>query len=408
MSRPKPQRPAALTIITNSELGTFRECPMKHHFRYREKLRPKVEGRALAIGSVFHHGMSAGIVAGYHPQFARGKTNEERLAAQIAAAQSDVAAELMDWAGRTTAHGVGVDFAALEEDAADGAEMLKWALASYFTSTVLDLDELRLVETEAAFKINVRDRLGRRGRVEFQGVRDAVFYAPKYNAVILHEHKTVSSAPSDIEKRAELDPQTNGYTYALKEEHAAGKLWYYDLDDPTTDQPKPVPANASLGSVAYNAIKKKKPSTPKLNKDGTVSAAQIDTLGSIYRAALEDQVRRGHPVTDKQLVLLGNLEQRTGAYFHRHEFVRNQSDLDRWRSDTVIDAGRIRAADRDPAMRTRNPGNCTMPWSMKCEYRGVCIDDTPELRAQFRKLEDAHPELREEEAKPEPAFDVGF
>jgi hypothetical protein len=36
---------------------------------------------------------------------------------------------------------------------------------------------------------------------------------------------------------------------------------------------------------------------------------------------------------------------------------------------------------------------------MPCEYRQVCIDDRPELRAMFRVADTAHTEVRDAEAE---------
>lgn len=389
----KPHRSPALTVVTTSELQTFRDCPNKHHFKYRERLRVKAEAKALAFGSIFHGGMSAGITAAFGPP-AFLMTEDQRLEAAIAAATANLDSKLMDWAGKQVAYGTGVDYDRLAQDAEDGVVMLKWMLEHYFSMTRLDFTELRLVETERAFQVNVVDRAGRKSKLDFAGVRDAVFYDPRYNQLVLHEHKTVSSAPSDIGKRAEMDPQTCGYVYSLRKQHAEGAFWYV-ADDGTS---RTVPADATVGRVAYNAVRKKKPSIPKVNQDGTVSVAAIDTLGSLYRDALREQVQvRGKDVTPKQAELLARLEARADAFMYRHEFQRADAEVERWRSDTFADASRLREANRRPELRTRNPGHCSMAWSMPCEYRGVCIDDTPELRAGFRVAEVANEEVREAE-----------
>ncbi len=269
--------------------------------------------------------------------------------------------------------------------------MIKFMLTNYFTLSKRDLTDLLLVDTEKPFAVPVRDAIGRKTRLEFHGVRDALFYDPVYNALELHEHKTVSNLPEDIGKRAEMDPQTSGYMYALVEDRNAGRLKFPDGT--------PVPANAVLGRIAYNAIRKKVPATPKVNKDGTVSVAAIDTTGELYMAALnEQQHERKIPVTDKQLEKLRELTARGQTYFGRVEYQKTRAEIERWRSDTLVDASRIRGANTNPALRTRNPGNCNMAWSMKCEYRQPCLDDTPESRAMFRVLEDAHPEIREAES----------
>lgn len=384
----KPRRAVGLTIVTTSEIQTFRDCPQKHDFAYRERLRPLVTGKALAIGDIFHRGMSAGLFAGW--KGVDGLTVDQRLAREIAASTADVDKRVFEWVQEVVEHDKNADYIALQAFADDAGGMIKFMLTNYFELAKRDLENLVLVEAERPFAVRLRDSIGRKTRVEFRGVRDAVFYDPTYNAIELHEHKTVSNLPDDIGKRAEMDPQTSGYVYALMEEREIGKLKFLDGTL--------VPLDAVLGRVAYNAVRKKKPSIPKVNKDGSVSVAAIDTTHEIYMAALDEQQKvRKIPVSDKQLELMRGLSARVNPYYGRHEYYKTRAEIERWRSDTMVDAGRIRAANTTPAMRTRNPGHCNMAWSLPCSYRSVCLDDTPETRASYRVLDTAHPEVREAE-----------
>lgn len=383
-----PRRAAGLTVITTSEVQCARDCMNRHHFKYRERLRPKVEGKALAIGHIFHGGMSAGLLAGWSN--VDGLTVDERLERQIAASTAKVDAQVQAWVQAQALHDRNADYSALEAFATDGAEMLRFMLSNYLREARGDLTALMLVDVEAAFAVRLRDSIGRTMPVRFDGVRDALFYDPVHNALELHEHKTVSNMPEDIGKRAEMDPQTAGYMYALLELRKQGALKFFDG--------RPVPQDAVLGRVAYNAVRKKRPRQPNVNQDGRVSVAAIDTTAEIYIRALDDQAARGIPVNEKQLAKAQELATRRGAYYHRHEFYRTREEIERWRVDIAVDAARIRQAERDPRFRTRNPGHCNMPWSLSCEYRPVCLDDTPETRALYNVSSDAHPEVREAEA----------
>lgn len=389
LARPAPRRAAGLTVVTTSEVQCARDCMNKHHFKYRERLRPKVEGKALSIGHIFHGGMSAGLLAGWSN--VDGLSVDDRLARQIAAATSDVDAKVQAWVQAQAVHDKRADYSALEAFATEGGEMLRFMLSNYLRESRADLTGLLLVDVERAFGVRLRDSIGRKMPVRFDGVRDALFYDPVHNALELHEHKTVSNMPQDIGKRAEMDPQTAGYMYALLELRKEGSLTFFDG--------RPVPGDAVLGRVAYNAVRKKRPSTPKVNQDGRVSVAAIDTTAEIYVRALDEQALvRKIPVDAKQLAKAQELASRSGAYFHRHEFYRTREEIERWRTDIAVDAARIRQADRDPRYRTRNPGHCNMPWSLSCEYRAVCLDDVPENRALYNVSSDAHPEVREAEA----------
>lgn len=394
--RPAPRRSAALLVLTASEAQTWRDCPQKHHFKYRLRLRTKVDAPALAIGSILHSGMSSGLRAGWSG--VDGLSVAQRVERQVAAAQAGIDALVMKWTAKLIEHTRVTDYDELAEDAAATSAMVKWMLGHYFAATSGDLTSLILVETERAFSVPLRDIKGRPVKhLRSEGVRDAVFYDPTYNALDLHEHKSVGATPRDLERRAEMDPQTTTYINSLFEDLAQGRLKLVTGE--------PVPRDAKIGRLNYNALKKKIPSTPKVNQDGTVSIAAIDTLPRLYVEALDEQSRapehggRGIPVTEKQYAKAKELADKGDTFFARVEYFRTQAELERWRVEAFMDASRIREANRNALARTRNPGHCTMPWSMRCEYRQLCLDpESTELASQFRISRDIHAEVREAEA----------
>lgn len=380
----KPKR-VHLTVVTDSELQAFRSCHRKHHYQYRERLRPMIDGKALAIGSIFHSGMSSGLRAGWAN---RSLPNEQRLAAEIAAACENIDALVVAWASKIVEHGTGVDFEKLNTEVVKTAAMVKWMLTHYFISTVADLSNLVLVETEMAFRVDLHNKRGHVApHLKYEGVRDAVFYDPDYNQLVLHEHKTAGGDPRQIEKRVEMDSQTKGYLYALKQQRATMKA----VDGTPM-------AGAHLGRVAYNVLRKSLPHAPKVNQNGAVSVAACDTTADMYADALREQVEaRKIPVAIKQQEFLDGLRTRGDTRFARIEHHQTASEIETWRNDTVVDAARIREANRDPSKRTRNPGNCNMAWSLPCTYRSVCLDDTPGIRKTFRISADSHAEVRNAE-----------
>lgn len=389
---PRVRRSPRLTVVTNSELQEFRSCPQKHHFAYRERLRPLVDAKPLAVGGIFHAGMRSGLVAGWAPGW-KSRPGDQRLAQQVEAAQRDIDDLVGKWAAKIVEHVQDADYEQLATEADDTAAMVKWMLAHYFTMTRGDLDQLVLVEAEVAFKVPVRDKRGLVRHLFFAGVRDAVLYDPGYNQLVLDEHKTSGSAPRDVEKRVEMDPQTAGYTYALKEQLASSEMRTVDGDV--------VPRDAGVGRVLYNVLRKSRPKDPKVNQDGKVSVAQCDTTPEKYNEALlEQQSARSIPITEKQREFFDVLVAKGDRYFARVEWHRTDAELERWRSETYVDAARVREAERDPTRRTRNTGHCNMAWSLPCSYRSVCLDpDAPELRKQFRVSADPHAEVREAEVE---------
>lgn len=393
-STTRAKRSAALTVFTNSELQTFRDCAQKHDFAYRQRLRPLVEGKALAVGSIFHDGMRDGIRAGWAPGW-KSTPNPVRLENQITAAVLGIDGLVGRWAAKIVEHSevASVDYERLATEVDETAAMVKWMLAHYFRQTARDLVDLVLIEAERAFRVPIRAKDGSVRHLYQAGVRDAAFFDPAYNAVVLAEHKTCSSAPRDIEKRAEMDPQTTGYVYALREGLAAGEL--------VTVDGEAIGREASVARFHYNALRKSSPKTPKVNQDGTVSVAAIDTTPAMYQAALDEQAHvRKISVTPKQVELYQRLVDGGDRYFARVEYHRTDAEIERWRSETFVDAARVREADRDPTRRTRNSGHCNMPWSMKCVYRSICLDPkAPELRTMFRVTDDPHGEVRAAEAE---------
>lgn len=389
----KARRSPQLTIVTNSEVTTFRSCPQLHHFSYREKLRPKVEAKPLAVGSIIHAGMSAGLRAGWAPGW-QGRSVDDRRRDQIAAALQGIDDKVMTWAGEVMTNATTeLNFESLSAEVDQMAEVVKFLLEHYFAATTSDLTDFVLVETEAPFLVGIRNKSGILQHLKLNGVRDAVMYDPLYNQVVLMEHKTAGSDPRGVERRVEMDPQTTGYAYALREQLNAGLLKCVDGKELR------VADGVTVGRTIYNVLRKSKPREPNINKDGSVSAAAIDTTADIYAAALNRQVtERMIPTSVKQVELLEKLRGQGDRYFARLEYFRTPEEIERWRSEMYVDAARIREADRDPTRRTRNTGHCNMPWSLKCSYRSICMDpDAPELYTLFKRIDDAHAEVREAE-----------
>jgi len=376
-----------LTVVTNSELATFRDCPQLHHFVYREGLRPRLRARALALGSVLHDALADGYRAGY--QYLDDDT-AMRLQRQIVAAERAVDRGIARWFAEREIADDFSDGAALDAESLETVALVKFMARNFFEATRADLSELRLVAVEKPFRVPVRDRVGRVRSLWSEGVMDLVAYDPLYDQLVLGEHKTLTGDPRQLEKRVEMDPQTSGYLYALRELHQNGELRFYGTDEP-------VPASAKVGRTIYNGLRKAMPREPGVNKDGHVSSALIDTTAEIYEQALQRQVHeRKLPVKEQQLERLEALRARAAGYFARTEYARTEAEVERWRWETYTDANRIREAERDPTRRTRNAGHCTHAWSMPCRYKAVCLDpDAPELRAEFRVVTDRHTEVVE-------------
>ena len=50
-----------LEVLTNSELGTWRDCRARWGFKYPERLRTLVDAWPLTIGTIIHAGLEHGL-----------------------------------------------------------------------------------------------------------------------------------------------------------------------------------------------------------------------------------------------------------------------------------------------------------------------------------------------------------
>lgn len=408
-------------LVTYSEVETFRTCPRKHHYRYRERLRPNYTSSRVRIGSAYHRGVEAGILAAF-ARMAQEHLDEHQAALVAIGAGVEAA----------TAQ-VRADYEALDPDATDDARaraeadleeanaVLPWMVGHYFRVTVTDFARLVPLGVERVFEVPIDHRGHRGGPLSHAGIFDLVYFDREFGDLVLHDHKTVDVAPWNVERRVELDPQMAGYVAALRALQRRGKLAPLH---PMTAAPDAI-LKAPSGRVVYSVMRRARPEEPRVNQDGTVSVAACDTTAEAYeralaaqsepewllkaRAAVEGPLSAGWArretaearwaeVRRKQQEQLDRLRGQGDRYFARCEYHRGDDEIEVWRREMYVEATRIRAADRDPAERTRSPGACTMPWSPPCEYRAICLHDAPEIRAQYRVAEAAHEEIEQRKA----------
>lgn len=374
-----------LTVLTSSEVQTFRDCPHKWGLVYERGLRPKVAPRALKFGGAVHKGLEEAIRFMGHPDFV-GLSPEQLHDALAPRAHTAINREFGEWYKRRLA--AGLDDEALMELANEAEETqatARWMVSHYLRKHAADWTNLVAVGVELPFQVRLRDRRGYHSpHTAWAGVMDVVAYDRNVGDLVVFDHKTTSGDVSSVDRRVELDPQMGGYLYALRELLASGALKSSHREVQTILDLAAAGGSVATGRVIYNVLKKKRPSEPKVNKDGTVSVAAIDTFPELYEAALAAQVERGKPIEAKQQDVLDRLRSKGDTFLSRREFFRSDDEVDRWRRETMVEARRVREAIRDEDARTRNPGHCTMPWSMACAYRAVCLDpDAPEHLEHF-------------------------
>ena len=392
-----PRRRVALTVVTSSELQSFRDCPHKWSLSHVRGLRPVVAPRALAFGSAVHAGLAAAIAEPVHAVAA------EAGVAAVAQAQARWFKERLD-AGDASADALD----ALAVEASDAAALASWMVQHYVETFAEDWRWLVPLAIERPFSLRCQNVKGLRvGHLGYAGVWDLVALDRRHGDLIVADHKTTSGNVDSIDRRVELDPQIAGYVWALRR-----SLWdaSADLGETRLALPDDRLTNAeakrieerkvATGRVIYNVLRKKAPSTPKVNKDGKVSVAAIDTFAAIYESALNEQEGRGIPRTAEQSALLEKLASKGDPFLSRREFHRGDDEIERWRREVFVEASRIRAAEADENQRTRNPGHCTMPWSMACSYRRPCLN--PDDVDGFRVIDTKHEEVEQAKEAEEP------
>jgi hypothetical protein len=380
-----------LTVVTNSELGTFRTCRHRWHLNYEQRLSPKRRPKALEVGSAGHAGFDAMYHAIKAAQAAGAvSVNVDQIEERAHVAMHERLAkwqegiDLLDYFDRS-----GDERGKLIEESNAAVREASVAVSLFVRAFCeRDFHEYEVLEVEQAFDVPLLEGgMARRGgtarsRMRTRGKRDVVLRSRSTGAIVLGEHKTTISDASAFDARLDVDPQTRAYLYSLHmdypEESAAGKL----------------------GDVLLNVVRKSGPKAPKVNKNGAVSVAACDTTRSIYRRALEEQEQvRGMPITDDQREFLDLLPTSFDRYVSRHEDFFDVDQIERWRAEAHVDIGimrRLRSGAFGPVeiAATRNGASCTLPFLPPCAYRSICANDSAERREQDFVVRDVrHSEL---------------
>jgi hypothetical protein len=415
-----------LHVITNSEVESWRTCHARWGFAYSELLRPVVRPRPLSFGGLYHAGAAEGWRAAWQE---REASNETRALAACAAAFRAVAG-----AAEQNLQELGA-LPVNEREEAQGEveaqrDVAQWAVLHYFEVRQADLRLLPLA-IETPFDVPIPNNAGQPGYLRHAGVLDLVLWDSEQGAVIVVDHKTSTYGADVLGRKLPLDTQMSGYLRAVR---WMLPQWDHFLMGGSV---RTTPAAAALaleqiaaircaatGLLVFNVVRRAKPHEPKVNllklpakaqkldtelgrlwreqeadgiPRGEVSAAACDTTAKVYRnALLAQQIERHQAVTPKQHERLEQLERKGESYVEQLEFYRGEDELERWRQEMWVEARGMRAAERDPVLRTRNPSACSAPGSPRCVYAQVCLaPDSPEARAEFRVAASRHEEVSE-------------
>lgn len=408
--------PRHLTVVTNSETDAFLSCRKKWGFAYVERLHPIVRARALTFGVAFHAGLRTLYAA-------IGTTDPSPIDAALVA----IALEFDRWrASLVTGKNW---FSAEDEDRMIGEseedrDIARWAIRHYYDVFAGDFERFVPVAIEMPVAFALRGRVGQiLPHLQYEGVIDLVVFDPEYGDLIVIDHKSTGGSLDALDRKQELDTQLPGYLVGLREILATNRSALEGELIRHPNAPRFAEAWAALqrsvvptGRLSYNMIRRKRPTIPNINQDGTVSVAAIDTTPELYFAALLDQrepewLSKGRASTKpeqveaanlrwknllgKQNDLLEGLRSKGETYVSRREFWRSDAELEEWRAQTFEKAREMREAERRPEMRYRNPSYCTGAMARPCAYRAICLDDSPELRLGYEVAETKHVEVEE-------------
>jgi len=335
-------------LLTHSRLSTFRACPRRHFLRYEVGLVPEDEERALRIGTAYHAA---------HEAMDLGRDPEAAITAL----------------GTLDAH-----------DAAMVAAMLvvhrqRWeGHALEVVATELQF-ELPLVNPDTGSATPVWRIAGKIDRI----------YRLADGRLCVQDYKTTTediSPGSDYWLRLSLDQQMSIYVLAARELGHDVQTILYDV----TTRPLHKPQRAT-------PVEERK-YTQRASKlaDGTVRP-----VGSLHA----DQRETDETPEEFAARVATMMRRDPDRYFARHEIARLDRDLKETRGEIWSQQLAMREAQRSGRWY-RNPGACVSPY--RCQYLSICQTfDGNGVPSGFRKLDNVHPELVEQQAAQPQATEQG-
>jgi hypothetical protein len=392
-----------LQVLTNSEGECYDECPAKHGYAYHERLRPLVAAKPLTRGTLYH----AGVAAGWHAVWTADSWCLP-LVERVELARTAASVVIERLSAEASVELSRVEAPPERFDELDAVSRIAiWGAQRYFQERQNDLDGSRFLPMaiEQPFSIRLPNAKGNSTMIQYEGVIDLVLYDREANMLRIEDHKMPEDGPSALEKKLDLNTQTTGYLVALMElqKLPMDAFWSFAWNSGVTNL---VPSRgefcaliegAQTGLVAFDVMRGKIPTQPRINQKGDVSVAECSTLPEIYEQSLLDQVMtHGIEISLKQRERLERIRNKA-SWFAQLEFPRSTDEIERWRAEIEIKARMIRESGRNPALRVRRPVHCSSPSSYVCAYKAVCIDPMSEAvrRNTYRIATDSHEEVAE-------------
>lgn len=317
--------------LSHSELKSFRRCKRQYYYKVVEGLEPRLSDPKLKMGNWFHALLSAHY---------DGKDWKKEHARQLKAFNNLFLEE--------------------REHYGDLPDLAKRMMESYLWTYRNVEKDWEILYNEERFEVHFMEEDVFTFKPDLI-IRD---HSTKEKAIWVVDHKTVRTLPS-AEWRLE-DLQSTLYPWALRE----GK-----------DLP--------VKGFIFNYIRRKSPTIPTINKDGSISKRRIDTdYPTMARFLMEyfevDSVNK-LPVNWKKRLAALKL---TNNYFKRSKIIKDDALINRQIQEFSYTAQEIEVwheiadaqptADTEPWVRTMLP---SCEWD--CEFHDLC---TIELLGQDSKF----------------------
>lgn len=346
---------------TNSERGAYRTCPHRWRMQYVQRLSPPRRWNAMELGTAVHVGVAAAW---------EGRQPEGALSEHLAAWESEARQQ-------------GVDCAPMHE----AAPVAAWAMRRLIDGAAEEMGRHRVIAVEVPFEATLT------GRYLDAGVIDVVTWDPDAREIVIWDHKTTSGDVLAVEHKLQVDTQSAGYIHAARQALRPGA----PLRLQAAKVGVPSRGRLEVSAFRWDIVRTKIPSTPKVNQNGTVSTAAIDTTADVYAAALEAQDRtKLKPETEeKQQEILARLRARGDSWYAKVDHYVSEEQIRRWRRDTLEQMKLMRRAEQDARRAYRNPLACTLPGTPSCAFREPCIvpDVLEHSEGLYEVRTKRHPEM---------------
>lgn len=348
--------------VTNSEVQTYKNCPNLHGLKFVELLEPMgpdpdAEPDAAGFGRLAHVGMSAA--------WESTRQGVSTFPGFFRAAEGAVRAVAGDNDGGVV-------------------EVLRVAIRGQLR----ELTTHKLIATEQSFALKVAG-------VIYKGQIDLI--TEHDGQLVVWDHK-FSSQIDAWARRAQLDTQKFGYVKAVEKRFGRPVNRYVWSITRRKEPSRPrvllltKQLAAELGEHGAGLMRRQESEGEPM---GLVSVAACDTTPEVYLDALLDQqVDRGIDISVEQQAKLDELKAAYfGKWYAQEETYVSPADMQRWESELRVVVRRMREDAKPGAVRYRNPDNCTSPGRKDCDWRTVCLNDTPETRALYQIRTSKHQEL---------------